>query len=214
MQSYYFAFLFYVWITASICKALFGVDVSQPVSENAAACFQYNNVNAIVRIYESTGRIDPNAVSTIKNLMYAYKGLYLSGYIFPCYKCGNPTAQFQEAVQNLITNGIQLDAIWIDIEGAQYWSNSTSDNVNFIHQMVDEGKKQNYYMGIYTSASQWNLITGGSTAFKDLHLWYPHWDNVANFNDFQSFGGWTRPWLKQYVGDTTMCGVGVDKNFF
>lgn len=45
-------------------------------------------------------------------------------------------------------------------------------------------------------------------------LWYAHYDNSASFSDFSPFGGWTKPAIKQYVGDTTLCGAGVDKNYY
>lgn len=51
-------------------------------------------------------------------------------------------------------------------------------------------------VGIYTLASAWNPITGSSTAFKGYSLWYAHFDNNYNFNDFVPFGGWTTPAMK------------------
>ena len=67
---------------------------------------------------------------------------------------------------------------------------------------------------MYTSKSQWTPIAGGSSQFKQYPLWYPHYDNSASFSDFVSFGGWTKPAIKQYAGTTTQCSVGVDKNFY
>ncbi len=37
--------------------------------------------------------------------------------------------------------------LWIDVEGTEYWSSSTSSNVNFIQQMVDEGNRQGVTLG-------------------------------------------------------------------
>lgn len=52
--------------------------------------------------------------------------------------------------------------------------------------------------------------------FTDVPLWYAHYDNVASFSDWSSvsFGGWSKPAIKQYKGDTTLCGAGVDLNFY
>jgi len=195
-------------------EAVSGVDVSQAVSQSAWTCLKNNgNQFGIVRIYRSFGSADPNAATTIKNARSA--GIkYVDGYIFPCKKCGNPKGQVQKAVQNLKSNGAVIGQIWIDVEGTQYWSSSKSDNVNFIRDMVDEGRAQGYVVGIYTSASQWTPITGGSTAFSNLQLWYAHYDNKPNFSDFKAFGGWSKPTIKQYQGDVTSCGVGVDKNWY
>lgn len=36
---------------------------------------------------------------------------------------------------------------------------------------------------------------------------------MCSFSDFTPFGGWTQPTIKQYAGDATKCGVGVDLNY-
>ncbi len=62
----------------------------------------------------------------------------------------------------------------------------------------------------------WQSIFGSTEACKSLGahpLWYAHYDGSASFSDFSAFGGWTKPHMKQYQGDTTLCGAGVDKNF-
>ena len=35
---------------------------------------------------------------------------------------------------------------------------------------------------------------------------YPHYDNNPSFSDFEPFGGWSNPGVKQYAGDVTVCG--------
>lgn len=110
--------------------------------------------------------------------------------------------------------GLRVGMLWIDVEGTQYWSSSTSNNVNFIQAMVNEGKARGISLGMYTSNSQWSPITGGSTAFKSLPLWYPHYDNNPSYSDWVSFGGWTQPSIKQYCGTTSICSTGIDKNFY
>jgi hypothetical protein len=80
--------------------------------------------------------------------------------------------------------------------------------------MVDEAKKQGVTLGIYTSASQWNPIMGGSTKFSYLPLWYAHYDNNPSFSDFVAFGGWTKPNIKQYKGTTSVCSASVDYNWY
>jgi hypothetical protein len=163
---------------------------------------------------------------------------YVDGYIFPCYSCGNPAKQMDDTLNSLKSHGLKIlghnsegdretlmannngtlgatvGMLWIDVEGTQYWSSSAQNNVNFIQGMVDEGLRQGVHLGIYTSASQWNPICGGSTQFKSYPLWYPHYDNSASFSDFSSFGGWTKPAIKQYQGTTTLCSAGVDLNYY
>jgi len=86
--------------------------------------------------------------------------------------------------------------------------------VNFIQSMVNQGKARGVSIGIYSSASQWNPITGGSTAFTSLPIWYAHYDYNYNFNDWSSFGGWGSPAMKQYAGDQSFCSAGWDKNCY
>ena len=43
---------------------------------------------------------------------------------------------------------------------------------------------------------------------------YAHYDNDPSFSDFKPFGGWSKPSIKQYAGDKTVCGAGVDLNFY
>jgi hypothetical protein len=68
-------------------------------------------------------------------------------------------------------------------------------------------------VGIYTSESQWEPIACGSTAFSHLKLWYPHYDYSPNFSDFRRFGGWTKPFMKQYAGTKSIFGTEIDQNF-
>jgi len=111
-------------------------------------------------------------------------------------------------------SGSKYGMIWFDIEGTQYWGSNTANNVNFLQQMVDEGKKRGVTMGIYSSASQWGPIMGSSTQFSNLPLWYAHYDNNPSFSDFKAFGGWTKANVKQYAGTTAICSASVDKNWY
>ncbi len=77
-----------------------------------------------------------------------------------------------------------------------------------------KGKK----VGVYASASQWNSILGSKSACTEVatmasELWYPHYDKNPSFSDFASFGGWSKPAIKQYQGDITVCGVDSDLNY-
>jgi hypothetical protein len=45
-------------------------------------------------------------------------------------------------------------------------------------------------------------------------LWYPHYDNNPSYSDWYSFGGWSKPAIKQYVGDTSACSASVDLNYY
>jgi len=70
-------------------------------------------------------------------------------------------------------------------------------------------------IGIYTSASQWGPIFGlDYTGGSRFPLWYAHYDYAPNFNDFVPFSGWSKPSIKQYEGTHTVCGAGVDADWY
>lgn len=212
-----------------VALATLGVDVSQGYNKDSWSCLYKNGVRfAIPRVYKSTGAVDPNGASNVNNA-HAAGIKYVDGYIFPCYSCGNPEAQMDATISNLANHGIMLHSnttilqknvgasvgmLWIDVEGTSYWSSNTSNNVNFIDRMIKEGQKKGATIGIYTSKSQWTPITGNTSKFSKFDLWYAHYDNSASFSDFSAFGGWNKPAIKQYVGDTSLCGVSIDKNFY
>jgi hypothetical protein len=127
--------------------------------------------------------------------------------------------------------------LWLDIEGTQYWSSSTSNNVDFLQRMVNQGIARGVSMGayafvlllrrswfcliiscalsgIYSSSSQWTPIMGGSTQFSKYPLWYAHYDNNPSFSDFKAFGGWSTPNIKQYAGTTSLCSASVDLSWY
>ena len=116
-------------------------------------------------------------------------------------------------VQMLQSGGVSFGRVWLDIEGPQYWRDQAS-NQAFFEDLVSEGQHLGLNLGVYTSASQWGPIMGSSySGGASLPLWYAHYDNNPSFSDFSSFGGWSSPTMKQYAGDLTQCGVGVDNDW-
>lgn len=60
--------------------------------------------------------------------------------------------------------------------------------------------------GIYTADWWWESHTDGWEGCSDLPLWDAHYDGVQAL-DGGAYGGWTKPAMKQYAGDTTLAGV-------
>ena len=112
--------------------------------------------------------------------------------------------------------------IWIDVEtnpssGCSWASYTGASNCKFLGDIVNAIKSHGKTPGIYSSYYQWEGIMGSAgacTNYASLPLWYAHYDNSPSFSDFRSFGGWTKPNIKQYMGDTTLCGAGVDISFY
>jgi len=168
---------------------------------------------AIVRAGLSTGHIDPNAPATVAN---AWDGgmLHVDVYLFPCPTCGDAAGQVRQVVENLSAHKTRYGMLWLDIEGPQYWTSSQATNRAFFTALVNEAEALGVQLGIYSSASQWDPIFGNWDGASKYPLWYAHYDGAANFNDFGSFGGWSKPAIKQYAGSTNECGCGIDKNWY
>jgi GH25 family lysozyme M1 (1,4-beta-N-acetylmuramidase) len=190
--------------------ATLGVDVSDYV--DTFTCLRNSGYDfAIVRGYQSMGRVDPNAVSNIKNA-HSAGFMYVDVYAFPCVSCGNPSGQANSLVSSLGSSS--YGTIWLDVE-TYAWPSSQSSNQQFILSWVNTLKSHGRAVGIYSSYYNWQDIVGLSwTGCSSLPLWYAHYDNSQSFSDFQSFGGWSRPAMKQYAGDKTVCGADVDLNYY
>eukprot|EP00755_Sulcionema_specki_P013276 Sspe_Gene.53598::Locus_29611_Transcript_2_4_Confidence_0.500_Length_1380::g.53598::m.53598 len=200
--------------------ATVGVDVSTAVSESEWRCLRGSGGQgavefAIVRAYRSSGTVDPNAAGTIKAAREA--GVkYVDAYLFPCPKCSKSGAmQVEEAVSHLRTYSAQIGMLWLDIEGTQYWHSSKADNFNFFVEMANKGRSMGVSMGVYCNWNSWSEIMGGYNGSAHIKpLWYPHYDGRKTFSDFRPFGGWHTPSIKQYLGTSSSCGVGVDYNWY
>jgi len=197
-------------LCVSAAFAVKGVDVSQYT--DVFSCIHGKGYEfAIIRGYQSGGRVDPNVVSNIRNARSAgFK--YVDVYLFPCVPCNNPSTQAQDLVNAI--RGHNYGTVWVDIENYR-WSSNKDSNQRFITEMVNELKRLGQTVGIYSSYYNWEEITGISwTGVSDLPLWYAHYDYSPSFSDFRSFGGWSKPAIKQYEGNQRVCGAGVDLNYY
>jgi hypothetical protein len=103
------------------------------LSLDCAKSYGYNF--AIIRVYQSSGNPDPNGPANI-NDAWASGMAHVDGYIFPCYKCGNPAKQIDDTINYLSshgiamlkegetlqanatsTTGVKYGMLWLDIEG-------------------------------------------------------------------------------------------------
>jgi len=167
---------------------------------------------AIFRGYRSTGIFEPLIQQNLRNAEAA--GIaHVDVYLFPCVSCLNPRVQVDTLVDGL--KGYNYGMIWIDIE-IRAWNDDFATNQQFILDIVDQVKKRGVPVGVYTSYHNWENIVGINwEGIKEVPLWYAHWDRATNFNDFKPFGGWTKPVMKQYASDLSLCGMDeVDQDFY
>eukprot|EP00005_Dracoamoeba_jomungandri_P002001 CAMPEP_0174250800 /NCGR_PEP_ID=MMETSP0439-20130205/847_1 /TAXON_ID=0 /ORGANISM="Stereomyxa ramosa, Strain Chinc5" /LENGTH=212 /DNA_ID=CAMNT_0015330963 /DNA_START=76 /DNA_END=714 /DNA_ORIENTATION=+ len=193
-----------------VTDATLGVDVSQLTT--VFGCLKQSGYEfAIIRGFRSSGSVDPYVVKNIENARAA--GIpYVDVYLFPCVSCGNPGTQSAELLSAI--SGQNYGMVWVDIE-VYAWTSSKTTNQRFITEMVGNLTSRGAKVGIYTSYYNWESIVGLDwTGVSRYPLWYAHYDNSPSFGDFKAFGGWSKPSIKQYAGDKTVCGAGVDLNYY
>jgi GH25 family lysozyme M1 (1,4-beta-N-acetylmuramidase) len=206
-----------VLLVLALCRsgeATYGVDISQASTISTFQCLVNNGYSfAIIRAYQSIGQPDPNGPHSVYN---AWDGgmSNVDVYMFPCPQCGaSASDQVTQAVQYLQSYNTKYGMFWFDIEGPQYWNDQAS-NQAWLSEAISTAQSLGQNIGIYTSASQWGPIMGGWTGASQFPLWYAHYDDNPSFSDFVPFGGWSSPNIKQFVGDATVCGMGVDENWY
>lgn len=197
-------------------NCVLGVDISQHFATSVYQCMKTNGYTfIIIRGYCSFGGLDTNAVSNLNSAKAA--GLATDIYMFPC-RGKSGTSQVDQMMAG-ISAGL-YGMVWIDVETNPSpgcgWTSDHTGNCNFLMEIINHIKSKGKTPGIYGSKVMWTNIFGsasGCTQAGSQLLWYAHYDNSPAFSDFSAFGGWTKPHMKQYQGDTTLCGAGVDKNY-
>lgn len=205
-------------VTVPQVSAVLGVDVSQLFSTSTYQCMKSNGYEfAIIRGYCSYGGVDHNAVQGLRNAKAA--GMITDIYMFPC-RGKSAQAQVDEMFAGIDSSLYGM--IWIDVEtnpspGCSWSGHDGNSNCQFLTDVINAIRAKGKHLGIYASRYMWQSIFGSFSACPSVasqQLWYAHYDGSTSFSDFQSFGGWSRPNIKQFQGDTTLCGAGVDKNFY
>ena len=140
--------------------------------------------------------------------------------MFPC-RGKSATNQVNELINHM--GGSNYGMIWLDIEtnpssGCSWASFSGSSNCAYVNELVNAVRARGKVPGIYSSYYMWEAIMGGAQNCGQhggsVPLWYAHYDNTPSFADFKAFGGFSRPNMKQFKGDTVLCGAGVDITFY
>ncbi|MGE0600038.1 MAG: hypothetical protein AB7J35_09780 [Dehalococcoidia bacterium] len=67
--------------------------------------------------------------------------------------------------------GVQPGRYWLDVEMANYWSESGSDNSQVVHGVLDYFDSVSLAVGIYGTSYQWGLLTAGYMPLISRPLW-------------------------------------------
>jgi hypothetical protein len=159
-----------------------------------------------------TCQVDPNAVHTVANA-WAAGIAHVDIYLYPSWRCGYSAAQqVDQAINGM--GKVPFGSLWFDIEEAG------AAGANHDHTWLQAAVKQAVArigagrVGIYSSQYGWSVAMGSYSGFESFPIWYAHYDGSASFGDWANFAGWTHPAMKQYAGSHTICGMGVDLNWY
>ena len=204
---------------ATPALAVIGGDISGGFSESTMQCVRREGWDfMIVRSYMSYGAPDPNARTMLSRAHSA--GIpYRDVYHFPCM--GKISARDQIKGDVDAVGKDNFGTMWLDIETNPSpgcgWSGNKADSCKFLADMIAEGKRLGIRVGVYSSVYEWGQTVGdGCRAGHDagLPLWYAHYDGRQTFSDFTSFGGWTKPAMKQYADHVGYCGINSDADWY
>jgi GH25 family lysozyme M1 (1,4-beta-N-acetylmuramidase) len=133
-----------------------------------------------------------------------------------CTQCqsGSPQSQVQALVNWVRGKGVRFGMLWFDVESCDGCWSSESENANFIAAAVQEARSMGVNVGIYSSHYEWGLVMGDWAGLSGYPCWYADYDGATNFNDFEAYGGWSRPSIKQYDGDVSVCGLDLDEDWY
>lgn len=195
-------------------KGHYGVDVSTALSSSEVSCMKSGHAVEYVcsRVYTEDCHSDSAALPTFKATHANH--LDFQGYHFPC-QSKSAQQQVDDSVAFLKHNGINATTIWLDIEKAN-WPSDTARNTKFISDLGGRYKSHGYDVGIYTAAWSWTPITGDTHSLSSHYrLWWPAYARVPDpsFKDFSPFGGWSKPALHQFRGNQNLCGANVDASW-
>jgi hypothetical protein len=203
-------------LLVATAMAELGGDVSEFYDESVWQCAKKKGWNMMsARSYCSYGAVDPNGKKTVAAAKAAGFGR-TDIYHFPC-----PGISAKKQIQDDI-NYVGLgnfNTIWMDIEtnpsSGCGWPSDQSKGCKFLEELIHEAKAMGADVGVYASEYEWGQTVGaGCKAGGDLKLWYANYDGQKSFGDFSPFGGWTKPWAKQYA-DTVgnECGLNADADW-
>lgn len=191
-------------------RAETGGDLNDSYATSTFQCLSNKGWGyVILNSYVSYGVVNSNVVGNLAAAKAA--GLSTDIFHFPC-STQDAATQINADINNVGFGN--FGTMWIGIEynptiGCQWGSNQTA-NCQFLADMISAANQAAVVVGVYSSPYWWNTIVGSDcTAGNDAasDLWYANWDGAKNFTDFQAFGGWTQPTMKQYSESIDICGL-------
>jgi len=194
----------------------FGLDTAFGYNQTVFECLRDKGYSFVVqRIWRSLCIVDDAAVASI-DAAWAAGMSQVDVYLYPACACSlKPEQQVSAALAALA--GHQFGTLWLDIETfASNWTTPAA-NLAWVQAAVQEAVSQLGPMrvGIYTNAHNWAAIMNNAPELGNFRLWYAHYETTPNpsFSDFQPFGAWQFPAIKQFADGPEVCGASMDHNW-
>eukprot|EP01114_Cavostelium_apophysatum_P009745 TRINITY_DN22_c0_g2_i2.p1 TRINITY_DN22_c0_g2~~TRINITY_DN22_c0_g2_i2.p1 ORF type:complete len:160 (+),score=22.92 TRINITY_DN22_c0_g2_i2:286-765(+) len=135
-----------------------------------------------------------------------------------CPNCqtNNPPSEAISAIGNVLS-GVDFGMLWIDVEQCSgCWSDDDGSNCDYVAEAASAASNAGYNVGIYSSEGEWGDTVGEDcNSMSSYPLWYAHYDDDDSYSDgAYNFGGWSNPTMKQYNGNTNVCGNNIDQDWY
>lgn len=217
--------MFYIALLLTLSSAVYareGVDVSfyhGELTQQDVDCLLTNNRTfAIIELWRDKFGLNQYFNYNFQ-LLKAAGFSPLDAYALICNECaGNTPENICESLNATLPSDFD-GYLWIDIEPCDgCWSISSKANLEFIEDTINYCATFGFKLGIYSTKYCWIDVVGGpitTETISSLPLWYAHYDNNTNFDDFENYGvaNWTAPVMKQYEGLADLCGLQIDFDY-
>merc|ERR1711988_1430814 len=186
-----------------------GLDISiyqGAVSGSTWSCLHSSGFDfAIVQVYDG-GSANKDCVGNVEaatSAGFAHVDIY--AFLCPTCMSGSGSQQASTVVNFINSEGLsgKFGMIWIDVEPCSGCLSDTQTNADFLSDVASTFAGAGLSVGIYTNWVSWPEIVGSWDGLSSYPVWYPHYDDSQSFSDFESFGGWSSPSIKQF--DDSCC---------
>ena len=195
--------------------AIWGVSAVTPFMDiweelDDAKCTLASFTDICLRVYKSTGIIEPYFAKNVKLLAETGLKYNLSVYIMPSYAI-DAAVQVKAILEAI--KGLTLSYVWVTVEGQ--WNTDREKNKKLLTDILAALKAGGITPGIQSDMWNWQSIMGRDCHdFASLKLWYTNHNGREDDRDFRPFGGWNRPTAKQHIGAAELCGDTINKDIY
>ena len=156
---------------------------------------------AIPRAWHSYGAADTEAPDNVRNARAAGYAR-VDVYAFVCPGGGGASSQIDGLVKFIRDNRMEIDTVWLDVEGPQYWTGSVSGNQQYMTELVDSMRSSGMRFGVYSSPGEWSDLFG-SWSLDIPACWYADYDGSLSCQS-EPFPG-CHPSFKQFNDHDSFC---------